>query len=490
MAAKVRWRWPLQVRVLRSWSSSTVRRLSLGPCPAEAATCLSQRRLRALLAPSAALVASAAAVATAATRAAACEEPAELVEDRDFAVFRRRSQEQIGSTLRLKSPVASHSNLASLLAQVCPDGSEDGESPCIVLLGEVHDDGVAHKLQLRLLRHCHSVCREQGRRLVLSLEMFETDVQQVLDEYVLRKAVREQDFLQDSRPWANYKSDYRPLVEFCRDNGIQVIAANAPRRYVSLVARGGSIALRDLALQRRATDFSYDKLPPLPLPPASAAYRQKFIETMASQMAPPAAQVSEDGCPFIGFRAEDVRAADPKMLEAQLLWDHSMAKSISVALQSDDLGCLTDRAAPQPLVLHVCGAFHCAHGLGIPEVIPRYVAEHTMASNRFEHLWLPIDDEWPNSTPQSARMGNGADDVIGPKPSPPGLVSVVCWPAAVCPTLDLVHSGKVPSPLGNMGDWVIITEETWGEQHHHGSDSAQQETGRPRDVHSHVMKKN
>jgi uncharacterized iron-regulated protein len=41
--------------------------------------------------------------------------------------------------------------------------------------------------------------------------------------------------LQDSRPWANYVRDYRPLVEYAKAQGLDVIAANAPRRYVSMV---------------------------------------------------------------------------------------------------------------------------------------------------------------------------------------------------------------------------------------------------------------
>merc|ERR1712070_910484 len=110
----------------------------------------------------------------------------------------------------------------------------------VILLGEVHDDQVAHHLQLLILSHCVDVCAQTGRRLVLSLEMFENDVQQVIDEYVLHRAIREQDFLQDARPWGNYARDYRPLVELCRENGVRVVAANAPRRYVSLTARGGS----------------------------------------------------------------------------------------------------------------------------------------------------------------------------------------------------------------------------------------------------------
>ncbi|CAK0894979.1 unnamed protein product, partial [Prorocentrum cordatum] len=99
----------------------------------------------------------------------------------------------------------------------------------------VHDDVVAHRLQLQVLQRCLAACRASGRRLVLSLEMFESDVQRVLDEYVLQRAIREQDMTQDSRPWPNYARDYRPLVELCREHGVRVIAANAPRRYVSLV---------------------------------------------------------------------------------------------------------------------------------------------------------------------------------------------------------------------------------------------------------------
>lgn len=68
--------------------------------------------------------------------------------------------------------------------------------------------------------------------------MFERDVQEVMDEY-LTGCIRQQDMLQDSRPWPNYLSDYAPLVELAKANSIPVIAANAPRRYVGMVGRGG-----------------------------------------------------------------------------------------------------------------------------------------------------------------------------------------------------------------------------------------------------------
>ena len=70
------------------------------------------------------------------------------------------------------------------------------------------------------------------RDAALSLEMFEADVQHVLDEY-MAGLTREEDMLRDGRPWANYREAYRSLVELARAAALPVIAANAPRRYVS-----------------------------------------------------------------------------------------------------------------------------------------------------------------------------------------------------------------------------------------------------------------
>ncbi len=70
------------------------------------------------------------------------------------------------------------------------------------------------------------------------MEMFERDVQIVLDEY-LKNYISESHFISSSRAWGNYKTDYRPLVEFAKQNKIDVVAANAPRRYVNMVSRLG-----------------------------------------------------------------------------------------------------------------------------------------------------------------------------------------------------------------------------------------------------------
>ena len=73
----------------------------------------------------------------------------------------------------------------------------------------------------------------------VSLEMFERDVQGVVDGY-LAGSIPESQFLQESRPWPRYATDYRPLVEMAKSEGWTVVAANLPRRVASAVAKSGS----------------------------------------------------------------------------------------------------------------------------------------------------------------------------------------------------------------------------------------------------------
>jgi uncharacterized iron-regulated protein len=113
---------------------------------------------------------------------------------------------------------------AAQLAEVC-------------LIGETHDDPVAHQLELYLL-----VQMQSRRPCLLSLEMFETDVQPIVDEY-LAGLIREDDLLQDARPWTNYSKDYRQMVEFCKGQAMPVSAANVPRRYVGAIGRDANALL-------------------------------------------------------------------------------------------------------------------------------------------------------------------------------------------------------------------------------------------------------
>jgi uncharacterized iron-regulated protein len=105
----------------------------------------------------------------------------------------------------------------------------------VVLFGEQHNDSTAHALQLQLTKDLFKAHQQQ---LVLGAEMFETDVQLVLDEY-LAGQIPEKNFEAESRPWGNYASDYKPLVNFAKENKLRFIATNVPRRYAAAVANYG-----------------------------------------------------------------------------------------------------------------------------------------------------------------------------------------------------------------------------------------------------------
>ncbi|MDR2006203.1 MAG: ChaN family lipoprotein, partial [Acidaminococcales bacterium] len=107
----------------------------------------------------------------------------------------------------------------------------------VVLFGEFHDQNALHREQLAFLRE---YCRAEDGNVALSLEMIEKDVAALLKKY-LAGAVGEEEFLRDSRPWKNYREAYAPLVEFAKARGLDVIAANIPRRIASQYARTGSL---------------------------------------------------------------------------------------------------------------------------------------------------------------------------------------------------------------------------------------------------------
>jgi uncharacterized iron-regulated protein len=199
----------------------------------------------------------------------------------------------------------------------------------VVFLGEQHDDTVAHALQLKIFISLHEKYGSQ-RKPVLSMEMFERDVQTVLNEY-LKNQISETHFLSSSRAWGNYKTDYRPLIEFAKEKNIQVIAANAPRRYVNMVSRLGRDSLEQLSPEAKKW------LAPLPFGEPSPAYAKKFNALMGSQ-------------------TEVINPHNP-MLASQTLWDATMAYSIAEKLRQNK----------KALILHLNGSFHTENRLGTVE---------------------------------------------------------------------------------------------------------------------------
>lgn len=218
----------------------------------------------------------------------------------------------------------------------------------VVLIGEVHTDPAAKELALELGDRLQARS-EANPPVVLSLEIFERDVQTLLDEY-LAGLINEEHFLADSRPWSGYRSQYSLLVNTAREEGWKVIAANPPRRYVNRVAREGVGSLEDLSESARKW------LPPLPYAGPSSAYRDAWIQLMQGS-----AHGRSDN-----DESDDTPSHHPNqfedMMQAQALWDAGMAHSIARQLMR----------APSTKVVHLAGSFHVEDGTGIEEHLMRY----------------------------------------------------------------------------------------------------------------------
>ncbi|MFV0268454.1 MAG: ChaN family lipoprotein [Draconibacterium sp.] len=124
----------------------------------------------------------------------------------------------------------------------------------VVLFGELHDNPISHWLQLELTKDLYEL---KGKNLVLGAEMFESDNQVILDEYLSGK-ISQRNFEDEMKLWPNYKTDYKPLVEFAKDSGLYFVATNVPRRYAALVNKNGFEGLEELS------DEAKTFLPPLP----------------------------------------------------------------------------------------------------------------------------------------------------------------------------------------------------------------------------------
>ncbi len=117
----------------------------------------------------------------------------------------------------------------------------------ITLFGELHNNPIAHWLQLKVTQDLHKAKKE---KLYLGGEMWESDGQLIINEY-LAGVISKKSFVQEARLWPNNETDYQPLLEFAKDNRLSFVATNIPRRYASVVFKGGTEALENLSKEAK-----------------------------------------------------------------------------------------------------------------------------------------------------------------------------------------------------------------------------------------------
>jgi uncharacterized iron-regulated protein len=232
----------------------------------------------------------------------------------------------------------------------------------VLFFGEEHNDSTGHLLELEFFTQ---LAQQYPGKTALSMEMFTTDCQLVLNEY-LNGFIREKNLVSDARTWPNYK-DYRPLVELAKQSQIPVVAANAPSRYTNMVTRSGLNSLQQLDAQAKGY------LPPLPIDTATGAYYDKFAKIMGGHAA----------------------MAGIQIYQSQNLWDATMGWSIAKFYKKH-----TDFK-----IMQINGGFHSEEKMGAVAQLKKYAPKARVIT-----IGAYADESFDN--PDWAKFSKLADYII------------------------------------------------------------------------------
>ncbi len=196
----------------------------------------------------------------------------------------------------------------------------------IIYVGESHTTYQDHRVQLEVIR----ALSERGRNFAIGMEMFERPFQEALDDYIADKTT-EREFLKASEYFKRWQFDYnlyREIIEFAKANSIPVIALNIDSGIIRKVSAGGLDAL---------PKEDKEKIPP-DMDMTDGDYRNRLREVF-------------------GMHESSGRKDFENFYQSQILWDETMAHSISDYLSSN----------PGHQIVVLSGVGHVAWGSGIPK---------------------------------------------------------------------------------------------------------------------------
>jgi uncharacterized iron-regulated protein len=202
----------------------------------------------------------------------------------------------------------------------------------VVFLGEIHNRYDNHLDQLEIIRRLHAL----DPRMAIGVEYFQQPFQSAVDDYIAGR-ISENEFLRKTEYYSRWRFDYRlyaPIFRYARAEHIPVRALNVPTDLVSAVGMMGVAGLSKAHLPEK--DLAYL---PKNIVPASAAYRKRLRDAFEEH----------SGMSFDHF------------VEAQLVWDQSMADAAAAYL---------DAHKDEHLVI-LAGAGHMEFGSGIPHRLER-----------------------------------------------------------------------------------------------------------------------
>lgn len=205
-----------------------------------------------------------------------------------------------------------------------------------VLVGETHDRYDHHLNQLEIIRGL----RERGVDLAVGMEFFQEPFQPHLDRYVAGE-IGEKALLKDTQYYERWRYDfrhYRDILAYAQDQGIPLVALNAPTELVRKVSQGGLSALSSEERRRLPADLS----------PPDAVYKERLRPVYEMHV-----QLSADRL--------------QRFAEVQMLWDEYMARVARDYLDAN----------PGKALVILAGSGHVAYQDAIPGRLTRMTGVQT-----------------------------------------------------------------------------------------------------------------
>jgi len=195
---------------------------------------------------------------------------------------------------------------------------EDIKDKSIIYVSESHDDFNHHLNQLRVIKMLH----ENGKKVVIAMEMFQKPFQDDLDLYVQGKSTLE-DFLKNTQYYERWKFDYnlyKPIIDYAKSNQIKILAINIDREITSQVYKKGLFSLSKK--QRNLLPESIDQ---------SNFKYQKDLHEVFNRHIPKKKSTS---LPHQSTQTTiPTQANSDFFYQSQLIWDEVMAENIDNFLE-------------------------------------------------------------------------------------------------------------------------------------------------------------
>ncbi len=199
----------------------------------------------------------------------------------------------------------------------------------VIYIGEHHSDYSHQQIQLAVIESLH----RQDVKLAIGVEWIQRPFQQHLDDFIAGR-IDEAEMLRRTQYFSRWGHDYRhyrPIVRFARDQGLPLIALNAPSELVHAIMQGGLKSLDDFYVAQLPEEYFF----------TNQTYKERLEQ--------------------IYRQHRDLKSSFSNFYEVQLTWDETMAEQITRFLEGD----------AETTLIALAGVGHLEYGDGIPDRVER-----------------------------------------------------------------------------------------------------------------------